>query len=120
MLKRTASVLKKLTNGLGEIARIGGEEFHDLLNRMEEKDRNTVAQHFRLSIGMINHPELPDDGSVTASLGLAPFSGDGSLSKTMRKADQCLYKAKAEGRNRVIIAPEQPDSPAVQSADANP
>lgn len=107
VLKRSASLLQTLTTGLGEIARIGGEEFLVILNDMAIEDRNTVAQHLRISLGMINHPELPEKERVTASLGLATLSPDETFAMTLRKADQCLYEAKAAGRNCVVIASEE-------------
>ncbi len=114
VLKRTAALLGTLTEGLGEIARIGGEEFLVLLGKMDDEDRMTVAQHLRLSVGMIEHPELPAGECVTASLGMARLSPTESFSMTMRKADQCMYQAKEAGRNRVVFASEKNIKPDLQ------
>ena len=81
---------------------------------MDDEDRMTVAQHLRLSVGMIEHPELPAGECVTASLGLARLSPAESFSMTMRKADQCMYEAKESGRNRVVFAPDDAVRPALQ------
>ncbi len=104
VLIRSAALLQTLTQGLGTIARIGGEEFVILLNKMGAKDSRLVADHLRLSIGMITHPELPENSKVTASIGMAAMFSEESFAMALRRADQALYQAKSEGRNRVIEA----------------
>lgn len=92
------------------IARYGGEEFTVVLPETPvpgariaaERLRNKLESHFFVAGGM----EL----QVTASFGVAGFTPSGSkedldmAATLLAKADQCLYRAKKEGRNRVVSA----------------
>ncbi len=106
VLVRSATELNNLVKGLGVVARIGGEEFVVILDKLKSEDIHTIAQHIRLSMGMITHPEIGERSSVTASVGLALISGHESFSMALRRADQALYKAKTGGRNQLFLAVE--------------
>ncbi len=104
VLIRAASVLQRVTGNLGKVGRIGGEEFIVILDRVTSGDRLIVAQHLRLSIGMIVHPEIAPEDRITASFGLAVILQDESFAMALRRADSALYEAKAGGRNCVVEA----------------
>lgn len=106
VLVRSATELNNLVKGLGKVARIGGEEFVVILDKLKSEDIHTIAQHIRLSMGMITHPEIGKRSSVTASVGLALISAQESFSMALRRADQALYQAKAGGRNQLFLAVE--------------
>lgn len=106
VLIRSASELVNLVKGLGVVARIGGEEFVVILNKLKSEDIHTIAQHIRMSMGMICHPEIGKRSSVTASVGLALITAQESFSMALRRADQALYQAKAGGRNQLFLAVE--------------
>jgi len=101
VLKSIGDILKNNFGKTDIIARYGGEEFVVLspntpLNQAEmtaEKLRQTVESHkFEY-----NKQQIP----VTLSVGIANFSKGSSLTEVIDHADQALYKAKREGRNRV-------------------
>lgn len=102
VLKRTSSVLGTITSELGKVARIGGEEFVVILSGISARERKTIAEHIRLSIAAIVHPEIGLKERVTASLGMAIVAEGESFSMALRRADFALYKAKADGRNCVV------------------
>ncbi len=104
VLTRAASVLQRVTGNLGKVGRIGGEEFIVVLDRVTSGDRLIVAQHLRLSIGMIVHPEIGPEDRITASFGIAVILEDESFAMALRRADSALYEAKAGGRNCVVEA----------------
>jgi diguanylate cyclase (GGDEF)-like protein len=90
------------TSEIGAVARVGGEEFVIILNAMAKADAMIVAQHLRLSLGAILHPELESGQKITSSFGVAIIAEGESFSMTMRRADLALYEAKAAGRNCAI------------------
>lgn len=86
------------------VARMGGEEFVVLLERMELETACLHAEAIRHSV-MINREEgVP---AITVSIGVAEIRSPYELQKAMAKADAALYDAKNEGRNRVRAAPSR-------------
>jgi GGDEF domain-containing protein len=103
--------------------RYGGEEFTLVFARLARDEAMAAAEAVRVSIQDAsfslrawNRPrKKPPEGkkkrrkrrgtlSVTVSMGLADSStGDGSPEVVIKKADQALYRAKEEGRNRVSV-----------------
>jgi diguanylate cyclase (GGDEF)-like protein/hemerythrin-like metal-binding protein len=83
------------------IARWGGEEFIVLspATRMDgalnlaEKIRDAVARR-----------QFPGAGQVTVSIGVAEYALGEDLVSWIQRADEALYKAKADGRNQVAMA----------------
>ncbi len=97
------------------VARIGGDEFVVLLNRIDHQDDAlAVAEKVRHSL---NQPFELDGGhvvSISSSAGVAVFPDHGADEPTLSEhADRAMYQAKAQGRNRVVLfAPERaPDPP---------
>ncbi len=104
ILIRAAKILQRVTGTLGKVARIGGEEFVVVLDGSSSADRLVVAQHLRLSVGMLAHPEIGDSERVTASFGISIIAENESFAMALRRADRALYEAKADGRNCVAEA----------------
>ena len=117
-------LLRDLTKVMGQnvraedrIARYGGEEFVIILPETPlgdgvlaaEKLRQVAADRFPVGDGRT----FP----VTISIGLATFPGEGTTgTELIRQADKRLYRAKAEGRNRVVPSV----GPAVVTASTAP
>lgn len=107
VLMRIASVLDEHARRSGDlVARYGGEEFVVLLPTIAFADAVTYAEQLRdrVEATALPHGESPVSGSVTISIGLAtalPHQG-GAVDALMRRADEALYRAKHEGRNRVV------------------
>lgn len=104
VLRQTGQVLRDCCRDSDGLFRFGGEEFVMLLGQTTAAAAGTVAERVRNAVErmVINY-----DGqaiAVTASIGIAQFeSGDG-LDSWFKRADEALYQAKAEGRNRVVQA----------------
>lgn len=106
-LKRTAKIISETARQMDVVTRFGGEEFCIILPGTSKKESIFVAERIRREIegeGFPHEENLPQ-GRLTASLGIASFPEDGSTEASLVKAaDVALYRAKSEGRNRVIIA----------------
>lgn len=88
------------------LGRQGGEEFVIVLSASSDERALQRAEHFRLAVetlsGPPTHPTLPP---ITTSIGVAVRSPlDDSYDALLRRADQALYRAKSNGRNRVELA----------------
>ncbi len=108
-LKAVAAALRDGLNRPGDhVARYGGEEFVVILPATDDAGANACAERLR---GNVLALEIPHDRpgaplSATVSIGVATaFPREGSSSATLiAAADEALYRAKSEGRNRVRIA----------------
>lgn len=102
VLKKIASSARRLTRENDVIARIGGEEFAVLIAYVNERQLMTVADRFRKTIEALEVDCSPEIIRPTISMGAVLSTHFDSTDKMMRAADECLYKAKNSGRNRVI------------------
>lgn len=91
---------------LGEQAenffRIGGEEFVCLLQATDIETGAALAEDLRQAIEEMEVQTCGETLQVTASLGVTRCELGESLSNVLSRADQALYQAKDEGRNRVV------------------
>ena len=89
------------------VCRYGGEEFAVLAPHCGSDDAAFLTERVRAAIAAMPIP-LPGGRSiwVTASFGavFAPAAVNAGLEALVRTADEALYRAKDEGRNRVVIA----------------
>lgn len=85
---------------IGDIAaRYGGEEFVIFLPNTTSSDAQELAERIRSGMESLN--PLGKKHPVTISLGIAQCQKQEQLSELISKADQALYNAKNNGRNRV-------------------
>jgi diguanylate cyclase (GGDEF)-like protein len=87
---------------LDSVFRIGGEEFVLLLPDTKEGDAMTVAEHIR---GLIEEAQLLEGRTVTVSLGVTGLETSDRAESWLKRADDALYRAKDDGRNRVVRNP---------------
>jgi diguanylate cyclase (GGDEF)-like protein len=86
-------------------ARYGGEEFAVVLRRANQGQAMEVAERIRLAVRAIPPADLKLRESVTVSVGVAVSeSAEIALGNLLEAADQALYRAKRDGRNRTVLA----------------
>lgn len=100
-----AEILRTAVGSLGEIGRIGGEEFM-LVAPPENVERIAQAlTEFRTRITATANIVEGQRISVTFSAGVAVSESPDDVDTVYREADEALYMAKSLGRNRVVFAP---------------
>ena len=83
------------------LARWGGEEFAIVAPDSTLDAAGKLAEKLRADLEDLREV---DDISVTCSFGVAQFDGDEDVDSLIRRADRALYRAKGEGRNRVVLS----------------
>jgi diguanylate cyclase (GGDEF)-like protein len=107
------AVVEKLRHSVRNIdtlARWGGEEFVALLPGANSEAALIVAQRLRRNVEslLVSRPQISRHGygrtiTVTISLGVATYLGyPDNVDDLFRRCDKAVYRAKAEGRNRVV------------------
>ncbi|WP_376742241.1 GGDEF domain-containing protein [Ensifer canadensis] len=104
VLATFAGVLRDSVREADLVARIGGEEFAILLPGMDVDAAMAVAECIRERLAIHRFPVLGATESVTASFGLAQRDGSERFQAFSARADARLYRAKREGRDRVVAA----------------
>jgi two-component system, cell cycle response regulator len=106
VLKELAVRLRANTRSVDLCCRVGGEEFIMVLPNTATDLSSRIAERLRRAIGSKSFDcGLAQLVPVTASVGVSNLQGaDDTLEKLLKRADQALYTAKREGRNRVVIA----------------
>lgn len=112
VLREIAGALRSHTRGEDVACRYGGEELCVVLPGATPEITLNRAEQLRGSVAAL----LPERGGVslgqaTVSIGVANFPVHGATWRdVLLAADAALYQAKQQGRNRVVVAGEQPDS----------
>jgi diguanylate cyclase (GGDEF)-like protein len=112
-LVHAAGILTQAVRSHDVLGRYGGEEFCLLLIEVDADGAGQVAARCRQRLRGTPVQVNGESIRVTASLGIAlhvAASGEG-LEELILRADTALYQAKAEGRDRVVMAPSSGKAP---------
>jgi diguanylate cyclase (GGDEF)-like protein len=101
-LQRVAAVLGAGLRGLDCVGRWGGEEFAMLLPHTGLAAACAATERLRREVESQDWQALSPGLAVTISAGVVATSPDESFEQAVARADELLYRAKREGRNRVI------------------
>jgi diguanylate cyclase (GGDEF)-like protein/PAS domain S-box-containing protein len=106
VLQAIGQLLRNHMRGSDVACRYGGEELTIVLSDIGLTETQKRAEEIRKAIA---HLHIPMQGAVlgdiTASLGVASFPAHGVTGTSLIKAaDEALYRAKAAGRNQVLVA----------------
>jgi diguanylate cyclase (GGDEF)-like protein len=108
VLKAAAEALTFELAGLGEVGRIGGEEFAVLFPSIAHQRVFEILEDVRRRIASLSFPSVPDL-KVTTSGGFTPLRPqDPDPIAAFKRADVALYEAKGAGRNQIISIVDDP------------
>ncbi len=105
VLKLVARTIQEGVKGQDLAARYGGEEFAVILPNTRVRDAISVAEAIRRHVSskkVTNKRTNEDLGTVTLSIGVSEFAIGETIAQFIQRADEALYMAKREGRNRVV------------------
>jgi diguanylate cyclase (GGDEF)-like protein len=99
VLKKLADMMKEVSRANDVVCRVGGEEFLILLPNTNSTNAVQIAERLRSEV---EKTDIPPIGHITISLGVAQWTPEsGDVAQTLKVADELLYQAKHNGRNRV-------------------
>lgn len=102
VLMNVADLFTKLLDGRGVMYRWGGEEFVILLVDKNKEEARVIAEELRCAIEQAECYCENHLVKVTMSFGINEIDGNLQSNENIKVADDNLYTAKKEGRNRVI------------------
>jgi diguanylate cyclase (GGDEF)-like protein/PAS domain S-box-containing protein len=110
LLREVSAILKANVRHADVVCRLGGEEFVVILPGASVEIAKGRLDQIRKQVQSLTltHRNRPL-GKITISSGLAGFPKDGVTAEDLlRSADKALYRAKAAGRNQVVLAVPDP------------
>jgi diguanylate cyclase (GGDEF)-like protein len=103
VLRGVAQVVSGCVRKIDLAARYGGEEFAIVLEGTEREGARQLAERIRGEVQKQVFQSSQGPFSVTLSLGISVYPDDGRDAKSLiANADQALYHAKHNGRNRAV------------------
>jgi len=96
VLQELSNILRNGMRSTDIVGRWGGEEFLIILPNTKHRSALGVAENLRKIVSEYNFKHVDNK---TISLGVTEYNGD--IDDTLKKADDALYRAKKEGRDRV-------------------
>lgn len=100
VLRQFADILKQQANEHDFLARWGGEEFIVLLPSADVDQAFNYAEQLRHKVSQFNFGAV---GQVSVSCGVAISQPADTAEQVVKRADDCLYQAKRNGRNCVVV-----------------
>ena len=104
VLRQVGALLLLQFRGADLVARMGGEEFLIILRDTPLESSVVLAERLRLQLETTPIVWQRASIAVTASIGVATIDGSDDTDQLIRNADLALYRAKSQGRNRVVQA----------------
>jgi diguanylate cyclase (GGDEF)-like protein len=105
VLQALTAEVKSNIRAVDIVARWGGEEFMILMPQSDGAAAGGAAEKLRQKIAL--HP-FEQVGSLTVSFGVTAFAPQDDTNAFLKRADDALYQAKENGRNRVEILEREP------------
>jgi diguanylate cyclase len=102
VLRVIGQFLAQQVRGTDFVGRYGGEEFVMILVETTIEQAAVVAEKIRAGVAALGFHFKNSPVTVTASCGITAFREGDSIDLAFNRADQALYRAKGEGRNRCV------------------
>jgi two-component system cell cycle response regulator len=105
LLRNVARVLHASVRNYDTVCRFGGEEFAIIMPGTSATHAYTIAERIRCEVATINRNRTLGDFPLTVSIGMRCIRGPECIEATriVADADQAMYRAKSNGRNRTEI-----------------
>jgi diguanylate cyclase (GGDEF)-like protein len=84
------------------LGRLGGEEFAILLENSSLEQASEIAEDLRAAFAGLRFHAARQELMITSSFGVSEWEAGDTIDQLLKRADVALYKAKLDGRNRVI------------------
>jgi diguanylate cyclase len=104
VLMAVAATAAKALRETDHFGRYGGEEFACLLTDTPLEGALVTAERIRANIAALRFPAMNPDLEITVSVGIADCMPNETVTHAFKRADDALYDAKKNGRNRCAAA----------------
>ena len=104
-LRFTAKAIRKILRQQDHVCRYGGEEFVILMPETEARCGFNVLERVRGEIKNIDVRSGEESVPIRVSIGVTEWHPPESIEQAIKRADENMYKAKAAGRDRVVMTP---------------
>jgi len=106
ILREVARAIQSKCRQTDVVGRYGGEEFIVMFFGASAKDASDVAEKIRAAVEARKFKFGSEVYSTTISLGVVQYSNEKNKDELVSRADSALYRAKGEGKNKVLIYSE--------------
>jgi diguanylate cyclase (GGDEF)-like protein len=103
VLRAFAELTRVQLQGSDVVARWGGEEFLLMLPNSDLSEAAQCVESLLASVASARFIALPPDYRVTCSAGITTLRENEGIVEALDRADKALYRAKDEGRNRLVV-----------------
>jgi diguanylate cyclase (GGDEF)-like protein len=110
VLRLVGSILRSAVRVFDVCARYGGDEFAIVMPSSDQSSAAACAERIRLHVSAGEGDGAPESilPSLTMSIGVAVMRADDTPAELLRRADKCLYEAKAAGKNCIRVDGQWP------------
>ncbi len=106
VLQKFSEILRSSIREIDYAARFGGEEFVCLLVNTDIEKAIKVTERIREGLANYNFSDIAPSLHATVSIGLSNFKQFNTIQETLMNADNRMYLAKQQGRNKVVYSDE--------------
>ena len=103
VLQQVSITMSGLLRQQDYVGRTGGEEFMIVLPDTQPEQAQAIAERIRIAVAKLDLTTIAPALQVSCSIGLTQAQSNELLNSSIARADKALYRAKAEGRNRVVL-----------------